>query len=118
LAGKDMELPNGKGGRRKTASKRQRAARPAAPALEGGSPVEGETAEELLAVPGPSGVGAGASGGAPPVLAEEAAAAAGPAAAGPPPASPVMEPVVQSSAWAMEGMAAVEPKRRSCWCRL
>jgi hypothetical protein len=79
LAGKDMELPNGKGGKRKTASKRQRAASPAAPALEGGSPVEGETAEELLAVPGPSGVGADASGGAPPVPAEEATAAAGPA---------------------------------------
>jgi hypothetical protein len=52
LAGKDMELPNGKGGRMKVASKRQRAASPAAPAPEGGSPVEGEMAGELLAVPG------------------------------------------------------------------
>ncbi len=39
LAGKDMELPNGKGGRRKAASKRQRVASPAAPALDWGSPV-------------------------------------------------------------------------------
>ena len=46
-----MELPNGKGGKKKVASKRQRAASPAAPAPEGGSPVEGEMAGELLAVP-------------------------------------------------------------------
>jgi hypothetical protein len=116
-----MELPNRKGGKKKAASKRQLAASPAAPALDGGSPVEGEMAEEPLAVPGPSGVDAGASGNVSPVPAEEsAAAAAGPtaagsaaagsAAAGPPPASPVMEPAVQSSASAMEGMAAVEPK--------
>jgi hypothetical protein len=51
LAGKDMELPNGKGGRKKAASKRQRAASPVAPAPEGGSPVEGEMAGELSAVP-------------------------------------------------------------------
>jgi hypothetical protein len=37
LAGKDVELPNGKGGKRKAASKRQRAASPAAPALNGGA---------------------------------------------------------------------------------
>jgi hypothetical protein len=71
--------------------------------------VEGETAEELPAVPGPSGVGVDASGGVPPVPAEEAAAA-GPAAARPPPASPVMEPAMQSSASVMEYVAAVEPK--------
>jgi hypothetical protein len=109
LAGKDMELPNGKGGKRKTASKRQQAASPAAPALVGGSPVEGEMAKETLAVPGPSGVGAGASGSAPPVPADESAAAAEKAAAGPPTASPVMEPAMQSSASAMECVAAVEP---------
>ena len=67
LAGKDVELPNGKDGRRKAASKRQQAASPAAPAPAGGSPVEGEMAEELMAVPGPSGVDVGASGSAPPV---------------------------------------------------
>jgi hypothetical protein len=99
LAGKDMELPNGKGGQRKTASKRQQAASPAAPALDGGSPVESEMAEELLAVPGPSGVGTGASGSVPPVPAEESAAAAEPAAAEPaaaglPPASPAVEPAI------------------------
>jgi hypothetical protein len=44
LAGKDMELPNGKGGRKKVASKLQQAASPVAPAPEGGSPVEGEMA--------------------------------------------------------------------------
>ncbi len=105
LAGKDMELPNGKGGKRKPASKRQQAASPAAPALDGGSPVEGEMAEELLAVPGPSGVGVGASGSMPPVPAEDSAAAAGP-----PPVSPAVEPAtVQPSAPAMEHVVAVEP---------
>jgi hypothetical protein len=75
LAGKDMELPNGKGGRKKAASKRQRAVSPAAPALDGGSPVEGETAGELMAVPGPSGMCAGSSGSVPPVPAGNPAAA-------------------------------------------
>ncbi len=37
LAGKDMELPNGKGSKKRAASKRQRAASPAAPAPEGGA---------------------------------------------------------------------------------
>jgi hypothetical protein len=73
LAGKDVELPNGKGGKKNAASKRQ-AASPVAPAPDGGSPVEGEMAEELLAVPGPSGVDVGASGGTPPVLAASSAA--------------------------------------------
>ena len=67
LAGKDVELPNGKDVKRKAASKRQQAASPVASAPDGGSPVEGEMAEELLAVPGPSGVDVGASGSAPPV---------------------------------------------------
>ncbi len=80
LAGKDMELPNGKGGMKKVASKRQRAASPAAPAPEGGSPVEGEMAGELLAVPGPSGMCAGSGGSSPPVPVGESAAAATPAA--------------------------------------
>jgi hypothetical protein len=52
LAGKDMELPNGKGGKKRATSKRQQAANPAVTAADGGSPVEGEMAEELLAVPG------------------------------------------------------------------
>jgi hypothetical protein len=114
LAGKDMELPNGKGGKRKPASKRQQAASPAAPDPDGGSPVEGEMAEELLAVPGSSGVDVGVSGNAPPVPAENSAAAATPAAAeptavGPPPASPVVGPaMVQPSASAMEHVVAVE----------
>ncbi len=85
-----MELPNGKGGRKKVASKRQRAASPAAPAPEGGSPVEGEMAGELLAVPGPSGMCAGSGGSMPPVPVEESAAAATPAAREP----TVVEPVV------------------------
>ncbi len=67
LAGKDVELPNGKDVKRKAASKWQQAASPVASAPDGGSPVEGEMAEELMAVPGPSGVDVGASGSAPPV---------------------------------------------------
>jgi hypothetical protein len=77
LAGKDMELPNGKGGKKKTASKRQQAASPAAPAPDGGSPVEGEMAGGLLAVSGPSGMCAGSRGSVPPAPAEKSAAAAG-----------------------------------------
>jgi hypothetical protein len=80
LAGKDMELPNGRGGKKKAASRRQRAASPAAPAPEGGSPVEGEMAAELLAVPGPSGMFTGSRGSRPPAPVEESAAAATPAA--------------------------------------
>jgi hypothetical protein len=80
LAGKDMELPNGKGGKKKAASRQQLTVSPAAPAPEGGSLVEGEKAEELLAVPGPSGMCAGSSGSKPPVPVEESAAAATPAA--------------------------------------
>jgi hypothetical protein len=97
-----MELPNGKGGKKKTASKRQRAASPVAPAPEGGSPVEGEMAGELLAVPGPSGMCAGSGGSEPPVPAGYLAAAVMPAAMEPtvvelvvtelPPAFPVVQP--------------------------
>jgi len=90
LAGKDMELPNGKGGKKKTAPKRQWAASPAAPAPEGGSPVEGEMAGELLAVPGPSDMCTGSGGSGPPVPVEESAAAATPAAR----ELTVVEPVV------------------------
>jgi hypothetical protein len=79
LAGKDMELPNGKGGKKKAASKRQRTASPAAPAPEGGSPVEGEMAGELLAVPGPSGLCAGSGGSEPPAPAGDSAGAVIPA---------------------------------------
>jgi hypothetical protein len=73
---------------------------------DGGSPVEGEMAEELLAVPGSSGVDVSAGGSAPPVPAEDSAAAAGP-----PTASPMVEPAtVQPSAPATEHVAAVELK--------
>jgi hypothetical protein len=75
-----MELPNGKGGKKKAASKQQLTVSPMAPAPEGGSLVEGEMAGELLAVPGPSGMCAGSSGSVPPVPVEESAAAATPAA--------------------------------------
>jgi hypothetical protein len=74
-----MELPNGKGGKKKAASKQQRTASPAAPAPEGGSLVEGEMAEELLAVPGPSGMCAGSSGSVLPAPIENSAAAVEPA---------------------------------------
>jgi hypothetical protein len=80
LAGKDIELPNGKGGKRKAASRQQQTVSLMAPAPEGGSLVEGEMAEELLAVPGPSGLCAGSSGSRPPVPVEDSAAAATPAA--------------------------------------
>jgi hypothetical protein len=80
LAGKDMELPNGRGGKKKTASKRQQAVSPVAPAPEGGSPVEGEMTGELLAVPGPSGMCARSGESRPPVPVEESAAAATPPA--------------------------------------
>ncbi len=97
-----MELPNGKGGKKKAASKQQLTVSPMAPAPEGGSLVEGEMAGELLAVPGPSGMCAGSSGSVPPVPVEESAAAAATPAAGEltpvepvvtglPPAVPVME---------------------------
>jgi hypothetical protein len=52
LAGEDAELPNGKGGKKKVVSQRQQAASPGTSAPDGGSHVEGEMAEELLAVPG------------------------------------------------------------------
>ncbi len=64
----------------KAASRQQLTANPAAPAPEGGSPAEGETAEEQLAVPGPSGLCAGSRGSKPPVPVEEPTAAAMPAA--------------------------------------
>ncbi len=99
---KTWSCPTGKGGKKKVASKRQRAASPAAPAPEGGSPVEGEMAGELSAVPGPSGMCAGSGGSVLPVPAGESAAAATPAAMEPtvvelvvtelPPAVPAVEP--------------------------
>jgi hypothetical protein len=119
LAGKDMELPNGKGGKKKAAaSKRQRAASPAAPALDGGSPVEGETAGELLAVPGPSGMCAGSSGSVPPVPAGDSASAVEPAAGEPtvvelvvielPPAIPAVEPERVQPEVSVAGLVGVE----------
>ncbi len=74
-----MELPNGKGGKKRAASKRQQVASPAAPAPDGGSPAEGKMAGELLAVPGPSGMCAGSSGSVPPVPAGNSVAAVEPA---------------------------------------
>jgi hypothetical protein len=110
LAGKDVELPNGKGSKKKVASQRQQAASPAASALDGGSHVEGEMAEELLATPGPSGVDVSAKESTPPVPAVNSAAAAGPAAAGPAAVGPAVEPAGErSSAPAMGQMTAVEP---------
>jgi hypothetical protein len=99
-----MELPNGKGGKKKAASKRQQAASPAAPAPERGSPVESEMAGELLAVPGPSGMCAGSSGSMPPVPVEESAAAATPAAG----ELMVVEPVVTELPPAVPGMESGE----------
>jgi hypothetical protein len=104
LAGKDMELPNGKGGKKKAASKRQRAVSPAAPAPDGGNPVEDEMAGELLAVLGPSGMCAGSSGSVLPVPARNPAAAAEPAAV----ESTAMELVVIKSPLAARAM---EPER-------
>ncbi len=71
-----MELPNGKGGKKKVASKRQQAANLVVSVLDGGSPVEGEMAEVLLAVPGPSGMDVSASESTLPVPAASSAAAA------------------------------------------
>ncbi len=110
LAGKDVELPNGKGGKKKVASKRQQLASPATSAPDGGSHVEGEMAEELLDVPGPSGADVSASESMPPVPAVSSAATAKPAAAGPAAVGPVAEPTGErSTAPAMERVAAVEP---------
>jgi hypothetical protein len=97
LAGKDVELPNGKGGKKKVASQRQQAASSAASALDGGSHAEGEMAEKLLATPGSSGVDVSAKENKPPEPAVDLAAAAGPAVAGP------------AAVLAMGQMAAVEP---------
>jgi hypothetical protein len=117
LAGKDMELPNGKGGKKKAASKRQRTASPAAPAPEGGSPVEG-MAGELLAVPGPSGMCAGSGGSEPPVPARDSAAAVIPVAVEPtvveivvtelPPAVPAVEPEEVQHGVSAAGLMGVE----------
>ncbi len=80
LAGEDAELPNGRGGKRKEASRQQqRPASPAVPALDGGSRVEGGVAEDPLAVPGPSGLNMSTAGVPPSVLAVEPAAAVEPA---------------------------------------
>jgi hypothetical protein len=103
LAGKDMELPNGTGSKKKVAPKRQRAASPAAPASEGGSPVGGEMARELLAVPGPSGMCAGSGVSVPPVPVGESTAAATTAAMEP----TVVELVVTEL---LPAVPAVEPE--------
>jgi hypothetical protein len=115
LAGKDVELPNGKGSKKKVASKRQQTAIPVVSAQDGGSPVGGEMAEELLAVPGPSGMDVSASESTLPVPAASLAAAAEPAAAVPVATEPAAaEPVAtpageRSSAPAVEQVAAMEP---------
>jgi hypothetical protein len=78
LAGEDVELPNGKGSKKKAASRQQqRTVSPAVSAPDGGSRVEGSVAE-LLAVPGPSGLDVRARETTPPVPAVESAAAVEP----------------------------------------
>ncbi len=80
LAGEDAELPNSKGSKKKAASQQQqRAASPAVSAPDGGSRVEGSVADELLAVPGPSGLDVRAREITPPVPAVDSAAAVEPA---------------------------------------
>jgi hypothetical protein len=102
LAGEDAELPNGKGGKKKVASQQQQAASPATSAPDGGSRVEGEMAEELLAVPGSSGMDVSARGSTPPMPAVDPAAAVEPAA----------EPAGERSPEpAVEQAAAAEPAR-------
>ncbi len=110
LVGKDVELPNSKGGKKKVASQRQQAASQAASALDGGSHAEGEMDKKLLATPGPSGVDVSVKESKPPEPAVDSAAAAGPAAAGPAAAGPAVEPAGERSpALATGQMAAVEP---------
>ncbi len=108
LKGKDVELLNGKGGKKKVASQRRQAASPAASALDGGSHAEGEMAEKLLATPGSSGVdkvSKSVKESKPPEPAVDSAAAAGPAAAG-----PAVEPAGERlPAPATRQIAAVEP---------
>ncbi len=116
LAGEDAELPNGKGSKKKVASQQQqRAASPAASAPDGGSRVEGSVADELLAVPGSSGVDVRAREATPPVPAVDSAAAAEPAGepaaelAGETAAEPTAE---RSPVPAVEQVAAAEPARK------
>ncbi len=105
LAGKDVELPNGKGGKKKVASHRRRAASPAASALDGGSHAEGKMAEKLPATPGSAGVDVSVRESRPPEPAVDSAAAAGPAAVG-----SAVEPAGERSTAPTTGqMAAVEP---------
>jgi hypothetical protein len=99
LAGEDAELPNGKGGKRKVVSQQQQAS-PRTSAPDGGSHVEGEMAEGLLAVPGPSGVDVSARESMPPVPAVDSAAAA----------ESAVEPAEErSTVAAVEQVAAAEP---------
>jgi hypothetical protein len=115
LAGEDAELPNGKGSKKKVASQQQqRAANPAAFAPDRGSCVEGSVADELLAVPGSSGVDVRAREATPPVPAVDSAAAVEPAG------EPVAELAGESAAEpagerppapAMEQAVAAEPAR-------
>jgi hypothetical protein len=104
LAGEDAELPNGKGSKKKVASQQQqRVASPAASALDGGSRVEGSVPDELLAVPGSSGLDVRAREATPPVPAVDSAAAVEPAG----------EPVAE-----LAGESAAEPRQSSCPCQL
>jgi hypothetical protein len=110
LAGKDVELPNGKGGKRKVASQRQQAASPAASALDGGSHAEGEMAKKLLATPGSSGVGVSAKESRPPEPAVDSASAAGPVVVELAAVGPAVEPARERSPAPATGQtAAVEP---------
>jgi hypothetical protein len=58
LAGEDAELPNGRGDKKRDASRRrqQRPTSPEVSAPDGGSRAEGGVAEDPLVVPGPSGL--------------------------------------------------------------
>ncbi len=90
LAGEDAELPNGKGSKKKAGSQQQqRTVSPAVSAPDGGSHAEGSVADELLAVPGPSGLDVRARETTPPVPAVDSAAAVEPA--GEPAAEPAGE---------------------------
>jgi hypothetical protein len=102
LAEEGAELPNGKGGKKKVASQQQQPASPAISAPDGGSRVEGEMAEELLTVPGSSGVDVSARESTPPVPVVDSAAAVEESAAGAlvvgPAVAPAAKPVAAKAA--------------------
>jgi hypothetical protein len=120
LAGEEAELPNGKGSKKVVSQQQQWAASPAASTPDGGRRVEGSVADELLAVPGSSGVDVRAREATPPVLAVDSAAAVEPAGepvaelAGEPAVEPAVEPAgEQSPVPAVEQAVAAEPAREA-----